>query len=452
MEADFSQFEHLTDVLGSFQMIKRYSLISLYFRLPEGQKHSDTISAFESALVRVAEAFPWLAGKVVYQKRDTTHTGIRRIVPHDGIIPILRKDLEDSTEVASLDHIAKAGFPISVLDPEVVVPPIARTWATDGFDVYAPVLILQANSIRGGLILTICGNHTTMDMTGLGFVISLISQACRREDFTSKQIQAINQDRRHVIPLLDETYEPGTELDDALVKPPPPGTPPMNVAAATWANFNFTQPGSLAALKSAASNQSIAPYVSTDDAISALIWQRISLARATLKPSQAPSSTLCRTVSMRSHLNVPTYTGHLVDCAFAYLDRPHEHSLGDLAGNLRLVLRDEQKLLHHMRAFATVLDRMDDKTKIVNGARLNPNLDLAVSSYANMKCCEQSWGDVLGTPLAARRPNMSPWPSLMYIMPRDRDGGTAVAVCLAEEELEWLKGDEVLGRYARFVG
>lgn len=105
-----------------------------------------------------------------------------------------------------------------------------------------------------------------------------------------------------------------------------------------------------------------------------------------------------------------------------------------------------------MRAYATVLSRLADKTKIVNGAQLDPNVDVVVSSYANMKCCEAEWGGVLGMPLAARRPDMAAWPSLLYIMPKDRDGGTSVAVCLSEEELERLRRDEVLGMYARFVG
>jgi trichothecene 3-O-acetyltransferase len=454
MEADFSQFEHLTDVMGSFQMIKRYSLISLYFKSPRGQTPSSQIAVLQQGLREVAQAFPWLAGKTVYEGRDETHTGIRRIVPYAGTIPLLQKDFSANDSFPTIDEVNRSGFPIKLLDPEKVVPSIARTWDQDGFDVHAPVLILQANFIRGGLILTICGNHTAMDMTGLGMVITWIAKACRGDPFAAKEVEEANQDRRNAIPLLDESYQPGLELDDSIIRPPPPGAPPMHIHAAKWTNINFTRPDSLTILKTAASAQSIAPYISTDDAISALLWQRITAARASLHPASSSTTTrLCRTVSMRHLLNLHGYTGHLVDCVYTSLASPHELSIGTVAGSVRATLRDEAKMLYHMRAFATMVDRLDDKTKIVSGAQLDPNVDVVVSSYANLRPREHDWGQVLGgKPLAARRPDMSPWPSLLNIMPRDLDGVVAVAVCLAEEEVEWLRRDEVLGQYAEVVG
>lgn len=226
----------------------------------------------------------------------------------------------------------------------------------------------------------------------------------------------------------------------------------MSIPAAKWAYLNFPS-AQLSELKAAASHQSIVPYISTDDAISALLWQHISLARAKLDPtSDAISSQLCRTVSMRSFLGLQGYIGHMVDCVYSRFPDVHNLPLGDVAGQLRLLLRDEKRLVHHMRAYATALDRLDDKTKIVNGAQLNPNTDVVVSSYGNMKCCELGFGSVLGLPLAARRPKMAAWPSLLYIMPKDRDGATAVGVCLTEDELEVLKGDEVLAQYMSFIG
>lgn len=454
MEADFSQsFSHLTDVLGSLQMIKRYSVISLFFKEAENVSTSDTTNSLKDALHRLILAFPFLAGKVVYEGRDDTHTGIRQIVPHRDIIPLFVKNFTSAEDFPSMDEIASQGFPMTLLDPEKLVPSIAVTWATDDFDKYAPVLVLQANYVRGGLILTIAGNHSTMDMTGLGMIIALLSKACRKEDFTPTEIQQGNQDRRKAIPLLDESYQPGSELDDSLIKPPPPGAPPMSIPPAKWIYINFPS-ARLSELKATASNQSIVPYISTDDAISALLWQRISLARATLDPTAAISSQLCRTVSMRSFLGLQGYLGHMVDCVYSRQQNVHNLPFGDVAGQLRLLLRDgnDQKLVHHMRAYATALDRLADKTKIVNGAQLNPNTDVVVSSYANMKCCELDFGAGLGVPLAARRPRMAAWPSLLYVMPKDRDGDTAVAVCLTEEELEVLKGDEVLGQYVSFVG
>ncbi|ETN42412.1 uncharacterized protein HMPREF1541_01566 [Cyphellophora europaea CBS 101466] len=454
MEADFhiQDFSHLTDVLGSLQMIKRYSLISLFFTTPGDSSPESITDGLNDALRKLAQAFPYLAGRVVYDGRDDAHTGIRKIVPHEGVIPLLVKDFCTDADVASMEDMVAARFPMRMLDPQRIVPPIAMTWATDNFDKYAPVLILQANIIRGGLILTIAGNHATMDMTGLGIVISFIAKACGREPFTDEEIEEGNQDRRNVVPLLDDSYQPGSELDDSLIKPPPPDAPPMTIPPAKWVYLNFPS-SPLPKLKTAASDQSVVPYISTDDAISALLWQRITHARATLHPTLHPfASQLCRTVSLRSFLKLKGYIGHLVDCVYARLPDVHNLPLGEIAGRLRLQLRDEAKIVQHMRAYATALHRLDDKTQIVNGAQLNPNVDVVVSSYANLKCSELDFGAELGgNPVAARRPRMDAWPSLLYIMPRDRNGETAVAVCLPEEELEVLKRDEVLAKFAAFT-
>lgn len=42
--------------------------------------------------------------------------------------------------------------------------------------------------------------------------------------------------------------------------------------------------------------------------------------------------------------------------------------------------------------------------------------------------------------------------SLIYLMPKRDDGEVAVAVCLRDEELEGLRGDEEFGKYGEYVG
>ncbi|KAI9880768.1 MAG: hypothetical protein M1823_006706, partial [Watsoniomyces obsoletus] len=135
----------------------------------------------------------------------------------------------------------------------------------------------------------------------------------------------------------------------------------------------------------------------------------------------------CRPIDARKYLGLQGYLGHMVDCAYTSEIDVHLHPLGEIAGRLRNLLLQENKIRHHMQAFATILDRLRDKSKLVNGAQLNPNRDVVVSSYSNTKICELSFGNVLGTPEAARRPKMPVWPSLVYLMPRDVSGDVAVA-------------------------
>jgi len=152
-----------------------------------------------------------------------------------------------------------------------------------------PVFLLQANFITGGLLLTFVGQHNTMDMTGQGHVIHLFSKACCNEQSTSEELSSGNQTRRNIIPLLGDSYQQGLELAHQMVPTTtsqyiasgtdgPPA--PLTSLDCTWAYFLLNST-SLTALKSLAEESVILPnsYISTDDALSAFIWQSVIRAR-----------------------------------------------------------------------------------------------------------------------------------------------------------------------------
>lgn len=277
-------FPHLTDVLGSFPMIRRYSLISLFFPLPgdTADVQDEVVAHLQQALASLASDVPWLAGRVVFEGLDAGHSGIRHIVSHEGsTIPLLVKRLPcrpaGGEFPSSFAQLQDAGFPMSALDPDVLVPPIAVSWDSTDPDTVAPVLVLQANFLDGGLILTVCSNHTTMDMTGLGMVIGYLAKVCRGERLTAEEVEQANQDRRGAVPLLGDDYEPGPELDDSLVKPVGKAqrgvsttttTTANEPAAARWAYFRLDG-AALAELKREAGRQDAVPYITTDDAVTA---------------------------------------------------------------------------------------------------------------------------------------------------------------------------------------
>ena len=213
-------FSHLQDILASLPMIKRYIVICLAFQIDDTLPISQLQTTLTEALTRLKGAFPFLAGQVIYESRDETHSGIANVVPLGDSIELVLNDLRSKPDFPSMAEMSKAQFPFSMLDPDILLPPIAVSWASDKYDKTAPVLILQANFIEGGLILSFSGNHTQMDMTGLGMIISLFSKACRNEPYTDQEISQGNQSRRDAVPLLGSDYEPGDELDDAWARPP----------------------------------------------------------------------------------------------------------------------------------------------------------------------------------------------------------------------------------------
>lgn len=213
-------FAHLQAILASLPMIKRYIVICLAFPLDDTLSISQLQTTLTEALTRLKTAFPFLAGQVIYEGRDEIHSGIANVVPLGDSIQLVLNDLRNEPNFPSIAEMSKAQFPFSMLDPDILLPPIAVSWASDGYDKVAPVLVLQANVIKGGLLLSFSGNHTQMDMTALGMIISLFSKACRNEPYTDKEISQGNQSRRDTIPLFGSDYEPKDELDDAWARSP----------------------------------------------------------------------------------------------------------------------------------------------------------------------------------------------------------------------------------------
>lgn len=431
-------------------MLKRYVVICLFFSLSGDYSPTNVETSLKDALRRLAKAFPFLAGQVVWGGRGEGNSGIPRIRPYKDTVELVTNDLRDDESFPSMKQLRHANYPASMLDPAVLGPPVALNWTTDETGMTAPVLVLQTNLVKGGVILMFAANHTTTDMTGLGAIISLFAKACRNEKFTEKELQEGNQDRRNAIPLLEGGFEPRSELDDTTVKPanetergPPAGAPPR------WAYFNFTAEA-LRRLKKQASNQEVVPYISTDDAIGAICWQSIARAREPRLGSET-ASTLCRVISVRKWFGLQGYLGHMVDCTFEKEADIWKRPLGDTAGRLRQLILQDEKIKRHAQAFATVLQRLSDKSKLVNGARLNPDTDVVLSSYSNIQCCEFLFG-TLGYPDAARRPSMPPWPSLLYLMPKSMNGDIAVAFCVSEDDMTRLRADAAFGEYATYVG
>ena len=312
-----------------------------------------------------------------------------------------------------------------------------------------------------------------MDMNGLGQTICLLAKTCRGEPLTGQEISDANQDRRNAVPLLPDEYVPGEEaryftfppaptaLEDQPQAEPDPQPEREPESKPTWANIHFP-PSSLSRLKSLATSDLASspvsvPYISTNDVLSAFFWRTISLTRFPhLAPSDHPSE-LNRQLSARRLLGLSDgYQGHMTASTHTHLLNPHEYSLGHVAACLRRDLSDTEGLRFSVRAMATALTRLSDAGEdtrgIGYGATLDPNHDLVLSSYAEIKVCQVSFGSVLGQAVAARRPDVNPFPCIVYVMPKDRDGGMTCSVCLRRDDMAVLRGLAEFREFAEYIG
>ncbi|KAF5003428.1 hypothetical protein FDECE_10025 [Fusarium decemcellulare] len=444
------------DVLGQLPMLRIYTQISLCFPIDDPSTHPRVIATLQHGLESLSQKFPWVAGQVKGEGASEGNTGVFKIIPLDKTPPLIIKDLREDASAPTMEGLRKAEFPISMFDENVIAPrktlPLGPDYSPDDPE---PVLLFQLNFIEGGLILTVNGQHGAMDMTGQGEIIRLLSKACRDEPFTDEEISAMTLERKTAIPFLND-YKIGPELDEQILQPPteikpeaPPAPPP-----ASWAFFSFSTT-SLTELKSKASStlDASTKFVSTDDALTAFIWQRVCRVRLARLDAGA-NAKFARAVDTRTQVGAPKgYPGLLQNMTYhnATVHQIATEPLGAVASRLRSEL-DPDRLRFRTRAFATAIHQTPDKSIFSLAAKTDPTTDIQLSSWAKINCYELDFGFGLGKPESVRRPRFEPYESLMYLMPKRLDGEITAALSLRDEDMERLKQDDEWAKYGRFIG
>ena len=472
--------EHL-DILGQQSiLLKLYTQLTFCFPNTGSSNDEAVVQKLRRGLESLSEAFAWVAGQVVVNKATGDKDPQYKIRPYQRTPPFVIKDLRNDETMPSMTDLEQAQYPMSMLDEGVIA---ARTTLPTDFTSSEanPCFSVQATFIKGGLLLTFNGQHATMDMVGQGEVIHALSRKCRGESFTEEELRIGNMPRKDLVPLLHDSYKRGPELDYQIARPaptnpPPSGTPDhpgpptpslMQPVTCTWAYFHFSS-SSLTTIKSLATRSlpPNTPFISTDDALSAFLWQsiiRIRLPHLNLTSTQ--ETTMTRAVDVRPYLSIPpTYPGLMQNLTYHTL--PVTHLVNSPLGGVAALLRSKvdmhastYSLAYDTRSLATYFARATplERSKISFTATLDCSQDLMISSWSKLGAYinECDFGLGLGRPVAVRRPRFVGVEGLIYLMPRDREelgGGMAVAVCLSERDMDALRDDVEFGKLARYVG
>ena len=444
------------NVFGQQTSLGIYTQICLCFPVTDESSYSLIPKRLAHGLERLSASFPWVAGQVVNEEGTFSITSLAKI-PR-----LVVKDLRGQISVPSMNDLHEANFPIGMLNEQVIA---LQTTLPDSADESKskPVFEVQATFIKGGLILTFVGQHQAMDMTGQEQVMTLLSKACHDQSFTEEEISSCNMRHADIFPLLDDSWEPGTELDHQILKPQKHHTAPNGSTSESspqtqslWANISLSKQ-SLTDLKTSASESlpASATFVSTDDAVTALFWQSITRARSERLDPQHKTQ-LARAVDTRALLDIsPKYPGTVQQMTYnsSTVEKLTNEPLGVVSAQLRSTLDPEtSNLSYKTRALITFLSRAPDKSITDVTASLNLTTDVMLSSWAALNSYELDFNLELGKPEGVRRPLFAPVESLGYLLPRTPDGEITVAMCLRSDDLERLKSDKDFSKYARFDG
>jgi trichothecene 3-O-acetyltransferase len=445
--------DELLDIFGQQPMLSNaYTQVCLCYPVHQEVSRSFILDTLRKGLDNLSEHFPWVAGQVVNEAGQEGSSGTMKIRAFKGNRLLKARDLREIPSAPTMEGLRSAGFPLAMLDESVVAPrgtftlPDSPEAAQE-----APVFSVQANSIEKGLVITFVANHGAMDMSAMCAVMAMLDKACRDEAFTASELQVGNMKRTNLIPLLqEETYKENPALVHQMFKAPPVMPQDCEIGY-----FRFPS-AKLLELKTLATPAGDGQRISTDDALSAFVWQAIMRARLP-RLSTDKAVTLARAVDVRSIMGIPKeYPGLMINTAFKtyVLQKLLEEPLNRLAPKLRSQLSPETSSLEYdTRCLATLFDSTHDKRFIAFTAGLDPSVDVLLSSWAKSNNYELDFGLGLGKPEFVGRTTCSPvLEGLLHVMPRDAKGDIAVSISLRGEDMSRLQADIEMAKYASYIG
>ncbi|KAL8737334.1 MAG: hypothetical protein Q9181_001790 [Wetmoreana brouardii] len=435
------------DSVGQFPFLNGYSHVVYGFQIPAETRREDVITALRNALDTITEQIPWLAGQVsqvegVYQPcpwpADGPRNEILRVKECDHLMP-------------PMEQIMKASAPIAMLDGNVLTP-----WpslpAPHGLEPPLPAIVMQANFVRGGLLLNMVPHHMAMDGAGLMQVLRLLSLVLSGRDIPAAELEQANRDRSKVVPLIPRN-EP--VKDYGHLRRPPGFTPALPSSPPQWCYFKVPLAGLPTLRKMATSGTK---RVSDNDILCAFCWQRISAVRLARDVAADTIVKFTRAIDGRTALGIPSsYMGHLIHHSIVSLPLGQVASspLSTVAQTLRRAL-NATNTSWAIRSYATVIARERDKSQLVFGGLRNINLDIGATSVVATAGDEaasavpDTYG-LLGRSCFVRRPNVSPIVGTITITPAE-GGALPIVLCLPEIDMEALKKDVEWGRHTKNIG
>ena len=248
-DCTFSAVDQVTPPIYSRRLL-------IFSRQDDNREQS--VLALRSGIQRTVNEIPILAGQMGHSPAGWT------VKPGEARLRV--KDLD-----MSFSQLQTSGFSEEMLPAHIVssVPAI-----TDPESEWHACRI-QANFIRGGLLLVISINHTTMDGYGISKVIEALSRNCRVHESSAAAHLSVKTDhqldRSVLLVCKDEAKSGDIRKLDAytLVQGVPPNLLPSSERIVTK-SFQLSLPA-LKTLKRAASPRE--GWITTHDAVNALCWR-----------------------------------------------------------------------------------------------------------------------------------------------------------------------------------
>lgn len=438
------------------------------------------VSVLKTAWASFKERTPMVGVEAVPMGVEEKPAGMLKLQPYrEGeIVDFVVKDHRDDPNIPSFVQLKAQNFPNAAMDNEkLCLRGRGGEWPNFGVDRLATNM-MQANLIKGGLLLNHLCFHAFADGTAMWKLTELFAEDVRRAQGLPVEVPA-------EVPIVDRAkllHSTGERVCADFAKEhtefvhlpfTPGGLPDGLTKARHHAHvFRFTPeamralkeecaPSNVRLLKDRVPAEQLPAFVSTNDVLTSLLWRSIQRAEqpdhsgiAADKPSVVQVALDTR---RRAHVPIHPHTlGNIVGYAATVLPLSQvvsleSASLADLAVLVRQAVTRCNKSYYD--ELAHYVENMDDVNRLAGTAFLDmPGANVLQSNWSEFDYYSLEWGPTFGDRIkAVRFPAGGVCAGFQIIMPSPHDapkGTTEVLVDLSDEAWSRMLTDETWNRFA----
>ena len=428
-----------------------YAVQMLYMPCEQGPPN---INHLRASLDRLMDMVPILRGNI----EPSDHPGRFVIRRHhytvSDVFTVVDRSLKGFVDYAAW---SSQGFPQDALEPFSTYTPRAAFALPP-----ATVLQTQLNVVSGGAALCWMVHHTVVDGHGSAQLLKAWAALCRGEELVELLF-----DRNEAWKSLNKSAT-SMEMEPAGWKQHPeyyaaqPGEPYPRYKSHVQRVFRFSQ-SSLQELKTRCSGVNDRQWISTNDALCALMWTRVSAVRVACGVAAARRSTLGLSVDVRPRVEPPLSENYIGNATYNTITQSTIGDLGahDIDTALRataLLVRDAvQKVNHnHIASGLALLDNLPDLSQWRAAQWDTDEADFDVTSWARQPTLELDWGSKAFGAGAKFDAIRLPWhlkAGIAFVLPSASHGksamgsGVEVSLRLLEDQMLRLVQDQVFMSY-----
>lgn len=436
------------------------------FQLQENYKQDEVLKVLRASFEATKKRLPILACECV-PDTESKQGGVLKLQYSNCGEDIIAKDLTaPGAFPLTYAELKAKHFPVQYLEADLVCR--RPVWPTPGERL--PIVESQANFIRGGLILNWNIFHMIGDGKTFQKMLEVWAEECQKaQGLTPSNPVVLGPelfDKSHLMKSSGKyagNFEDHPEL--TLLPFVPTGAPPKMVSPSHRAEVFYFSPQALAQLKADASPSFATrpsedvKWISTNDALSALLWRTVMEVQHPLDELDGdPTSIFNIAIDGRARTNPPS-PPDMLGCFTAYVCTSlgirtmlTSLNLSDIATAVRKAVNTAGP--GYTNDIIALLEKVPDVNQITATAFLDvPGHYCVQTSWAGFKMYDLQWGPMFGGRVqAVRCPNVgviNGCQCVLPALPEEMGGGLEVAIGVEEKSLYRLDHNELWNKYAK---